>query len=176
VKWGRLREWSLDWPDRSDVKPSDRKIDDPITILQHAFAALAAIIAVLSSPAIGVLVPNLSANAVIALRIAVALVTLAAVNYVVTAKELVETTTGFRSQTLRTYRFSTTERLIARGVVAIALLMFVLNLVPAAPPPRDCDLTATVDVPAPSSSPKLMFGTAPFVFIPCSPGGECRHP
>jgi hypothetical protein len=154
---GRLREWSLDCLDRSDVRPSDGKIDDPITILHRAFAALAGIIAVLSSPAISVLTPSLTPNAAIVLRFIIALVTLASVNYVVTAKDVVETTSGFQSQTLRTYRFSTTERLVARGVVAIALLMLVLNLLPAAPAPRACNLTATVDWQAPGASATPLF-------------------
>jgi len=152
-----LREWSRDWLDLSDVKPSDRKIDDPITLLQRAFAALAGIIAILSSPAINVLVPNLNTNAAIVLRVVIALVTLAAVNYVVTAKDVVETTSGFRSETLRTYRFSTTERLIARGVVATALLLLLLNLIPAAEPPRSCNLTATVDWQTPEGPARPLF-------------------
>lgn len=153
----RLREWSLDWLDRSDVRPSDRKIDDPITILQRAFTALAGIIALLSSPAISVLAPNLNTNAGIVLRVVIALVTLAAVNHVVTSKDVAETISGLRSQLVRTYRFSTAERLIARGVVAIALVMLVLNLVPAAVPPRNCNLAATVDWQMPEGSAKPLF-------------------
>lgn len=152
-----LKEWSRDWLDMSDVKPSDRTIDDPITLLQRAFAALAGIVAILSSPAINVLVPNLNTNAAIALRVVIALVTLAAVNYVVTAKDVVETTSGFRSETLRTYRFSRTERLIARGVIAIALLLLILNLIPAAEPPRNCNLTATVDWQLPEGPVRPLF-------------------
>ena len=123
-----LSEWSRDWLDLSGIKPSNRQIDDPITLLQRVFAALAGITAILSSPAISVLVPNLNTNTAIALRIIIALVTLAAVNYVVTAKDVVEATSGFRSQTVRTYRFSRTERLIARGVVGAALLLLILIL------------------------------------------------
>jgi hypothetical protein len=130
---GRLREWWLDWLDRSDVGSSNRKIDDPVTILQRAFAMLAGIVAILSSPAISALVPNLNANAAIVLRSVIALVTLASVNYVVTAKDVAETTSGFRTQTQRTYRFSTVERLIARGVVAIALLATVAWQAPEGP-------------------------------------------
>jgi hypothetical protein len=152
-----LREWSRDWLDLSDVKPSDRKIDDPITLLQRAFAALAGIIAILSSPAINVLVPNLNANAAIVLRVLIALVTLVAVNYVVTAKDVVETTSGFRSETLRTYCFSRTERLIARGVVAIALLLLILNLIPASEPPRNCNFMATVDWQTPEGPVRPLF-------------------
>jgi len=87
---GRLREWGLGWLDRSATQPSDRKIDDPLTILQRIFAALAGIVAVLSSSAISVLLPNLNANSALILRIIVMLVTLVAVNYVVTAKDTVE--------------------------------------------------------------------------------------
>jgi hypothetical protein len=146
---GRLREWWLDWLDRSDVGSSNRKIDDPVTILQRAFAMLAGIVAILSSPAISALVPNLNANAAIVLRSVIALVTLASVNYVVTAKDVAETTSGFRTQTQRTYRFSTVERLIARGVVAIALLLLLLNLIPPSATPSACNLTATVAWQAP---------------------------
>jgi hypothetical protein len=154
-----LTEWALDWLDLSGVKPSDHKIDDPITLFQRAFAALAGIIAVLSSPAINVLVPNLNNNAALVLRVVIALATLIAVNYVVTAKDVVETTSGFGSQTLRIYRFSTTERLIARGVVAIALVMLLLNLVPAPEAPRNCNLTAIVDWQTPDGSASPLFLT-----------------
>jgi hypothetical protein len=142
---GRLREWALDWLDRSDAGSSNRKIDDPVTILQRAFAMLGGIVAIMSSPAISVLVPNLNSNAAIVLRCVIALVTLACVNYVVTAKDVVETTSGFRTQTQRTYRFSTFERLIARAVVAVALLLLLLNLVPPRAAPGACNLTAIVD-------------------------------
>jgi len=152
-----LSEWSRDWLDLSGIKPSNRQIDDPITLLQRVFAALAGITAILSSPAISVLVPNLNTNTAIALRIIIALVTLAAVNYVVTAKDVVEATSGFRSQTVRTYRFSRTERLIARGVVGAALLLLILNLIPAAEPPRNCNLTATVNWQTPEGVARPLF-------------------
>jgi hypothetical protein len=152
-----LSEWSRDWLDLSDIKPSNRQIDDPITLLQRVFAALAGIIAILSSPAISVLVPNLNTNTAIVLRVIIALVTLAAVNYVVTAKDVVETTSGFRSETVRTYRFSRTERLIARGVVAAALLLLSLNLIPAAEPPRNCNLMATVNWQTPEGMARPLF-------------------
>jgi hypothetical protein len=141
----KLKEWSLDWLGRADVRPPDRKIDDPLTLLQRVFAALAGIVAILSSPAISLLTPNLNPNASLVLRVVIALVTLVAVNYVVTAKDTVETTSGFRSQMLRTYRFTTAERMIARGVVAVALLLLALNLVPPTPAARPCNLTATAD-------------------------------
>jgi hypothetical protein len=153
----QLREWARDWLDLSDVKPSNRQIDDPITLLQRVFAALAGIIAILSSPAISVLVPNLNTNTAIVLRVIIALVTLAAVNYVVTAKDVVETTSGFRSETIRTYRFSRTERLIARGVVAAALLLLSLNLIPAAEPPRNCNLMATIDWQTPEGMARPLY-------------------
>jgi len=153
---GRIAEWALDWFDRSGVKPSGRRIDDPITLLQRSFAALAGIIAVLSNPAVSVLAPHLNANAVVVLRALIAFATLVAVNYVVTAKDVIHQTAGFKVQTLRTYRFSTTERLIARGVVAIALLIFALNLVPDAGPSRNCELTATLDW-QPDGSARPMF-------------------
>jgi hypothetical protein len=152
-----LSEWSRDWLDVSDIRPSNRQIDDPITLLQRAFAALAGIIAILSSPAINELVPNLNTNTAIVLRVIIALVTLAAVNYVVTAKDVVETTSGFRSETVRTYRFSRTERLIARGVVAAALLLLSLNLIPAAEPPRNCNLMATVNWQTPEGMARPLF-------------------
>jgi len=155
-KMARLWEWGLDWLDRSDVKPSDHKIEDPITLLQRIFAVLGGIIAILSSPAISVLVPSLNTTTAIALRVIIAMVTLAAVNYVVTAKEVVETTSGFRSQTLRTYRYSNTERLIARGVVLIALLMLVLKLIPDTTP-YNCNLTATVALQTPEGSTRPLF-------------------
>jgi len=153
----RLKEWSRDWLGLSDVGSPDRKTEDPVTLLQRIFAALAGIIAVLSSPAISLLLPDLNANAAIVLRVVVALVTVVAVNYVVTAKELVETTSGFRSQTLRIYRFSRTERLIARGVIAIALFLLVLKLIPAADAPSNCNLTAIVDWQAPEGSARPLF-------------------
>jgi hypothetical protein len=138
---GRLREWYLDWLDRSDVRPSARKIDDPITILQRTFGVVAGIVAVLSSPAINVLAPNLNTNATMVLRLVVALVILAAVHHVVTAKDVVEAVSGSGSET-RTYRFSTTERLIARGVVVASLLLLALNLVPGKAAPQACNLAA----------------------------------
>jgi hypothetical protein len=150
----RFTEWARDWLGRSDVKPSDRRIEDPITILQRVFAALAAILAILSSPAINAFLPNPNAGAIVILRFAIALVTLAAVNHVVTAKDVVETTAGFGSKTLRTYRYSTTERLIARGVIAVALLMLVLHLVPQ---PRSCNLRATVSWTTPQGPATPLF-------------------
>ena len=78
------------------------------------------------------------------LRVIVTLATLAAVNYIVTAKNTVETVSGLTSHTVQTYRFSNTERLIARGVVGIAIRSLTRNLVPAPVPLRSCDLTATV--------------------------------
>ena len=152
-----LREWGRDWLDLSDVEPSDRKIDDPITLLQRAFAALAGVIAILSSPAINVLVPNLNTNAAIVLRAVIALVTLAAVNYVVTTKDVVQSTSGFRSETLRIYRFSTTERLMARGLVAIAMLLLILNLIPTSAAPRNCNFMATVDWQTPEGPVRPLF-------------------
>jgi hypothetical protein len=140
----RLREWFLDWLDRSNVKPSERKIDDPLTILQRIFATLAGIVAVLSSPAINVLVPNVNANAVLLLRFIVTLSALAVLNYVVTAKDTFESVSGFKSQTVRSYRFSNTERLIARGVTGLAILLLAFNILPAPKPSRDCDLMATI--------------------------------
>jgi hypothetical protein len=167
---GRLRDWVLDWIDRSRTEPSDRKIDDPVSLLQRIFAALAGIIAIFSSPAIGFLVPNLNANAALVLRIIVALVILTAVNHVVTAKDTVEAgATGSRPR--HKYRFSPTERLIARGVVAAAILVSLLNLVPApAPPPQDCSLTATVN-------PIRPLGSARLQFLALNAGGrETRYP
>ena len=96
---GRLREWALDWVDRSNTQSSDRKIEDPLTLLPRLFAALAGIVAILSSPAISVLIPDLNANAAIILRVCIAVATLVAVNYVVTAKDTIETVSGFKSQT-----------------------------------------------------------------------------
>lgn len=150
----RIAEWARDWLDRSDVRPSDRKIDDPLTILQRVFAALAAILAILSSPAINAFLPNPDAGAIMIVRLAIALVTLVAVNHVVTAKEVVETTAGFSSKTLRTYRYSTTERLIARGVVAVALMMMLLYLVPK---PRSCNLRATASWTTPQGPATPLF-------------------
>lgn len=149
---GRLKEWCLDWLDRSETKPSNRKIDDPLTILQRIVAALAGIVAIFSSPAIGALVPDLNPNAALVLRVLVILATLVAVNYVVTAKDEVEPVAGAGASTIRRYRYSGTERLIARGVVVAALLVLSLNLVPAPEEPRACDLTATLTWQAPSGT------------------------
>jgi hypothetical protein len=154
---GRLKEWALDWVDRSDTQPSERKIQDPITVLQRSVAALAGLLAILSSPAIGVLVPDLNPNAAIVLRIAIALVTLVAVNYVVTAKDTAEAEPGAAAKPVRRYRYSNTERLIARGVIAAAILVLALNLVPAPTPPRDCSLTATVEWQPPGTTAKPLF-------------------
>ncbi len=165
----RLKQWAHDWLGLADVKSSNSKIEDPIAIVQRVFAALAAIAAVLSSPAIGVLAPNLNANAALVLRALVVAVTLIAVHYVVTAKDVTETTTGFRSVTLRTYRFSTTERLIARGVVVLALVMLALNLVPAPAAPRDCNLTATVDWP-------VTDGARTPLYLSMTAGSPVRYP
>jgi hypothetical protein len=167
---GRLREWALDWIDRSETEPSDRKIDDPLTLLQRIFAALAGIVAIFSSPAIGFLIPNLNANAALMLRIVVALATLVAVNYVVTAKDVVKPE-GAGSPPQLKYRFSITERLIARGVVAIAILMSLLNFVPApSGPPRDCTLTATISLNQPQANIRPQF-------LSLSAGGrDIRYP
>ncbi len=134
----RLKEWALDWVDRTGTQPSDGKIEDPLTLLSRVFAALAGVGAVLSSPAIDFLAPNLNANAAAILRVIIAAGTLVAVNYVVTAKDSVE------SGKLRKYRFSNTERLIARGIVVLAILIWSLNFVPAPPEPRDCSVNAEV--------------------------------
>jgi hypothetical protein len=158
----RIAEWARDWLDRSDVKPSDRRIEDPITILQRVFAAVAAILAILSSPAINAFLPNPNAGTIIVLRFVIALATLVAVNHVVTAKDVVETTAGFQSKTLRTYRYSRTERLIARGVIAVALLMLVLHLVPK---PRSCNLRATASWTTPR-------GPATPLFVALHAGGN----
>ena len=150
----KIAEWARDWLDRADVRPSDRKIEDPLTILQRVFAALAAILAILSSPAMNAFLPNPDAGAIMIVRFAIALATLVAVNHVVTAKEVVETTAGFQSKTLRTYRYSTTERLIARGVIAVALLMMMLHLVPK---PRSCNLRATASWTTPHGPATPLF-------------------
>jgi len=168
---GRLREWSRDWLGRSNTRPSDRKIDDPLTILQRIFATLAAIVAVLSNAATSILVPNLNANAAVILRIVVTLATLVAVNYVVTAKDTAETVSGLSSYTVRTYRFSNTDRLIARGIVVVAIVMLILNLVPAPQPIRNCDLTAIVRWQQP------MVGTArPLLLLLSAGDQEDRYP
>jgi len=134
----RLKEWALDWVDRTGTQPSDGKIEDPLTLVSRIFAALAGVGAVLSSPAIDFLAPNLNANAAAILRVIIAAGTLVAVNYVVTAKD------GVESGKLRKYRFSNTERLIARGIVVFAILIWSLNFVPAPPEPRDCSVNAVV--------------------------------
>lgn len=139
---GALKQWCLDWLDRANVEPSDRKIDDPIAILQRAFGALAGILAILSSPAISLLAPNINSNARIVLLSLIGLATLVAVNHVVTAKDVGETTSGFSSRIKKTYRFSSGERWAARAILLIALILPLLNLVPA---PKDCNLTAIVD-------------------------------
>jgi hypothetical protein len=152
----RLREWSWDWLGRSDVKPSKSSFDNPLTILQRTAATLAGIVAILSNPAITVIAPNLGPAATTTVHVAVALVTLAAVNYVVTAKETVESTSGFASVTFRKYRFSNTERLVARGVTGIAIFLTLLSFFPS---PKDCDLTATVTWQQPSKKPLFLLLT-----------------
>jgi hypothetical protein len=152
-----LRQWGLDWLDRSNIKPSERKLDDPLTLLKRVFAALAGIIAVLSNPAVSVLVPNLNGNAALVLRGAVTLATLVAVNYVVTAKDIVETVSGIKSETVRSYRYSSTERWISRGVIGIAGVLLILNLVPPPAPPRNCDITATVSLRSQQGTEKPLF-------------------
>jgi hypothetical protein len=134
----RLKEWALDWVDRTGTRPAAGGIEEPLTLVSRIFAALAGVVAVLSSPAIDFLAPNLNANAAAILRVIIALGTLVAVNYVVTAKDTVE------SEGHRKYRFSNTERLIARGIVVLAILIWSLNFVPAPPEPRDCSVNAVV--------------------------------
>jgi hypothetical protein len=134
----RLKEWALDWVDRTGTRPAAGGIEEPLTLVSRIFAALAGVVAVLSSPAIDFLAPNLNANAAAILRVIIALGTLVAVNYVVTAKDSVE------SERHRKYRFSNTERLIARGIVVLAILIWSLNFVPAPPEPRDCSVNAVV--------------------------------
>jgi hypothetical protein len=140
----KLKEWALDWVDRSGTEPSGGRSGNPLTNLPQLFAALAAIVAVLSSPAISVLVPDLNANAALVLRAAIALATLIAVNHVVTAKDTVPVPSPLRSETVRRYRFSRAERMIARGIVVVGALIWSLNYVPAPAEPEDCGLDAIV--------------------------------
>lgn len=137
-----LAEWLGDWLGRADVEPSDRKLDNPLTLLQQAVATLAGIAAILSSPAIAQWVPDFNANAALALRVAIAAATLAAAHYVVTAKDAREVVAGVGSRLVRKYRYSRTERLIARGVVTLAVVIWGLSFV--AEPAGDCRLQASV--------------------------------
>jgi hypothetical protein len=167
---GRLREWALDWIDRSGTEPAaNRKIDDPLTLLPKIVAAIAGIVAIFSSPAISFLVPNLNANAAVIFRVLIVLLTLAAVNYIVTAKDVANIGIAGAPRLYR-YRFSTQERLIARGVVAVALLVTLLNFVPSPQVPRDCALTATVSWDAQREVNNPLFLTLNFA------GGENRYP
>jgi hypothetical protein len=136
-----LREWSLDWLDRSTIQASARRIDDPLTLLPRIFAVLAGITSVLSSPAVNVLLPHLNPIAANLLRASVTLAALAVLNYVVTAKDTVETLAGINVRPEQRYRFSATERLIARGVIVLAILLLGLNFIPS---PGDCNLTARI--------------------------------
>jgi hypothetical protein len=138
-----LREWSLDWLGRSNVKSPERKIDDPLTLLPRIFATLAGIVALGSSPAVKLLLPNLNRNSSFVLSASIALAALAVVNHVVTAKDTVETFSGIKIKPARIYRFSTTERLIAKGVTAFALLLLAANLIPTREP-HDCSLTVNI--------------------------------
>ena len=77
---------------------------------------------------------------------------------------------GQKSDEMRTYRFSNTERLIARGVVGIAALMLILNFVPPPEPLRNCDFTAIVQWQSTE-------GTARPVFLSLTAGDhEERYP
>lgn len=166
----RLREWALDWIDRSGTEAADAKIDEPLSLLQRIFTIIAGFVAIFSSPAINFLAPNLNANAAMVLRIIVVIAALAAVNYVVVAKTASETVSGMGVRTLRKYRFSTTERLIARGVVVIALIILALNFVPAPKEPRDCAITANLAWQTPQ-------GTARPSYLSLMIGGrEQRYP
>jgi hypothetical protein len=139
-----LREWTLDWLHLSSTQPAEPTILDPLTIIPRAFAALGAITAVLASPVMNVLVPDLNANAAFFLRLVIAGATLVAVNYVVTKKGTVDSATGFRSQTFQRYRFSNTERIVAQLVVIVGITIWSLNFVPAPKLPKDCEIIAEI--------------------------------
>lgn len=167
---GRLREWWLDWIDRSGTEPSDGRIEDPISLVPRILAALGGLALIGSGEAVAALVPDLNPNAAMVLRGLVILVTLVAANHVVTAKDAAETVAGMRSRTVSTYRFSETERWIARGVVVLPFVLLGISLVPAPDGPRGCDLTAKVAWPAPG-------GTAKPLFLSLFAGGrEDRYP
>jgi hypothetical protein len=163
-RMSKLREWALDWLDRSDTQPSDRKLGDPLAIMQRVFATLAALVALASSPAISAFAPNMSPAARLALQVLVALITLVAVHHVVTAKDVREVASGHRVRAQRSYRFSQLERLIARGVVALAIVLFALNMIPAPAPPKPCNFTAIVTWPA--------AGTARPLYLALNAGGR----
>jgi hypothetical protein len=150
---GKLKEWALDWVDCSDTLSSDRKISDPLAIVQSVFATLAAVVALASSPVINAFAPNLNSTARLGLNVLIALLTLAAVHYVVTAKDMTESLSGHRVQSRRTYRFSQLERWVGRGVVALAIILLALNRVASVPPA--CGMTATVTWPSSAASRAL---------------------
>ncbi|MGO6950362.1 hypothetical protein [Rhizobium johnstonii] len=140
-KW---REWARDWLGRGKVEKSEAKLDDPIGLLSKALAGLVALFALPGSEVVKSIVPDLNGNALRILQLAIALATLWAINHVVTAKGSSTKRTGLSSETVLTYSYTQTERIIARLIIVVAIFLFALNYIPSPIPEKDCDLLATV--------------------------------
>lgn len=135
-----LTEWALDWLQMSSTAPAAKAAEGSPNLVPLIFAAAVTVLAAFSSPAISASAPNLNSNAALLLRILIAVVALIAVNHVVTAKE--EGSTGFKSQTIRRYRFSNTARFLAESVGIIGMGIWALAFARDLALPKDCELTA----------------------------------
>jgi hypothetical protein len=154
-----LKGWTLDWLHLSSTEPSEKRIEDPLNLLPRVFIVLAGIVAVFASPAITVLAPELNQRSATILRVIVAIATLCAANYVVTAKDMIPAEPSSKSGIVQRFRYSNSDRLVAQGVVLFGIVIWSLNFITSSPVLKDCDLMAVVTWPHPDQAPAPLYVT-----------------
>ncbi|MBY5767016.1 hypothetical protein HFO06_28620 [Rhizobium leguminosarum] len=140
----KATQWILDWLELGDVEQSDANIGDPIDIATKAGTALVALLALPGSQLVTLIVPEMNSNALIVFQVLIGVVTLGVINYVVTAKDSRTERGVLNSRTVSVYRYTRAERVIARLVIAIAVVLYSLNFIPAPTEKKNCDLLAKV--------------------------------